>query len=68
MIQDGIWLLDRFCDKRIIAGIKRLKKHLAGGYRDVIPCPEYDTELRKMIQECLDATNNADEFDDDDVY
>ena len=53
---------------RIIAGIKRLKKHLAGGYRDVIPCPEYGTELRKMIQECLDATNNADEFDDDDVY
>jgi hypothetical protein len=30
----------KLCNKRILGGIKRLKKHLAGGYGDVIPCPE----------------------------
>ena len=34
----------------------------------MIPCPEAGTELRKRIQECLNATNNVNKFDDDDVY
>jgi hypothetical protein len=55
----------KLCDKRIIGGIIRFKKHLAGGYGDVIPCPEAGTELWKKIQQCLDAANNANEFADD---
>jgi len=58
----------KLCNKRILGGIKRFKKHLAGGYGDVIPCPEANTELRKKMGEYLGAANNANEFDDDDGY
>ena len=77
----GVWLLGRpkkqdkmtckVCNKRIAGGIKRSKKHLAGGYGDVLLCSKVSTELRKMMGEYLDANNNAedeeqdeDEFDD----
>ena len=67
----GVWLLGRpkkqdkmtckVCNKRIAGGIKRSKKHLAGGYGDVLLCSKVSTELRKMMGEYLDANNNAEE-------
>jgi hypothetical protein len=47
--------------QRIAGGIKRFKKHLAGGYGDVLLCSMVGTELRKKMGEYLDANNNAEE-------
>ena len=43
------------CSKKIPGGIKRFKQHLAGGYGDVIICPQTNTELRKKMKAYLDG-------------
>jgi len=43
------------CNKKILGGIKRFKQHLAGGYGDVIICPQTNTELRKKMKAYLDG-------------
>lgn len=75
---DYLWLLGRpkernkvtckLCNKRILGEPKSFKKHLAGGYGNVFPCPETGTELEKKMGEYLGAANNANEFDDDNRY
>jgi hypothetical protein len=41
------------CGNEASGGIKRLKQHLAGGYRDIILCPKVNTEIRKEIKAYL---------------
>jgi len=53
----GVWLLGRpkkqdkmtckLCNKRIAGGIKRFKKHLAGGYGYVLLCSKVSSEQKK---------------------
>lgn len=43
----------KLCDKRIVGRIQRFKKHLAGGYGDVIPYPDTGTEPRKQYSRML---------------
>ena len=45
----------KLCNKKIPGGIKRFKQHLAGGYGDVIICPQTNTELRKKMKAYLDG-------------
>ena len=48
----------KLCNKKIPGGIKRFKQHLAGGYGDVIICPQTNTELRKKMKAYLDGNKS----------
>lgn len=37
----------KLCDKKVPGGIKRFKQHLAGGFGDVVNCPESSPALKK---------------------
>src|SRR6266540_6970269 len=41
------------CNTATKGGIKRLKEHLAGGYSDVVMCPNTTSEIRKEMGDYL---------------
>jgi hypothetical protein len=41
------------CPKQIKGGIKRLKQHLAGGYGDIVKCPNTTRDIAKEMNEAL---------------
>ena len=42
-----------FCGKNSNGGVYRVKRHLAGGYRNVTVCPKYRPEVREEIKEYM---------------
>jgi hypothetical protein len=47
------------CPKQIKGGIKRLKQHLAGGYGDIVKCPNTTREIAKEMNEALNNGKRA---------
>ena len=47
------------CPKQIKGGIKRLKQHLAGGYGDIVKCPNTTREIAKEMNEALNNGKHA---------
>ena len=45
----------KLCDKKVPGGIKRFKQHLAGGFGDVVNCPESSPALKKKMKDYLDS-------------
>ena len=43
----------KLCDKKVPGGIKRFKQHLAGGFGDVVNCPESSPALKKKMKDYL---------------
>lgn len=47
------------CKTVTTGGIKRLKKHLAGGYADTLMCSKTTTEIRKEMKAYLDKNKRS---------
>jgi hypothetical protein len=47
------------CPKQIKGGIKRVKQHLAGGYGDIVKCPNTTREISKEMNEALNNGKRA---------
>ncbi|GMQ11441.1 hypothetical protein CsSME_00054079 [Camellia sinensis var. sinensis] len=40
-----------FCDKEMNGGVYRVKKHLAGGYKNVVACKKYPSDVKDEIED-----------------
>lgn len=43
------------CDKKVYAGVARMKRHLGGGFSDVENCPKATPEIRKEMHDYIKA-------------